>query len=543
MSRLHADHLEYAYSDQTQALRDLSLHVPDGEVTAVVGPNGCGKSTLLRSLVRLIRPQGGLVLLDGEAIHKLRTTEVATRIGLLSQAPSSPFGLTVEELVQRGRHPHRGPFSARSVDDRRAVESALELAGVAELRERFVDELSGGQRQRAWIALTLAQNTPILLLDEPTTFLDIAHRMEVLQLLRRLNRSQKRTIVIVLHDVNEAAEIADNVVAMRNGIIESVGPPDRVLRASVLSEVFGIECREVLHPQSRIPHAVPASAFHPRKLAATPGGHALELREISAGYDGRPVLDNVSLAIPRNQITAIVGPNACGKSTLLRILARLLEPWSGSAELLGRPLVSYGQRELARSCRMLEQEMDVPEDMPVEDLVATGRFPYQRWYRQWSKQDRAAVVRAMDAADISHLRARPIGTLSGGQRRRAWVAMALAQQTEALLLDEPTTFLDMAHQIEVLDLIWARNRLDGRTTVLVLHDLSQACRYADNIVVMNAGTIVTEGAPEEIVTPELVAEVFNVESSVLSDPHTGRLLILPHWGDMEQSRVHNGEAI
>jgi iron complex transport system ATP-binding protein len=255
--RLRAERLSLRYDDGPTVVEQLDLVVPDGRVTCIVGPNACGKSTLLRALARLLRPSAGTVTLDGTEIHRRPTKEVARRLGLLPQAPSAPEGLTVEDLVGRGRFPHQRLFQGWSEADEAAVETALTLTDTVVLRHRAVDELSGGQRQRVWIAMALAQQTPIMLLDEPTTYLDVAHQLEVLDLLRDLNATQGRTVVMVLHDLNEAARYSDHLVAMREGRIVAAGPPRTVVTPEVVGSVFGIDSRVIDDPVTGTPLVVP----------------------------------------------------------------------------------------------------------------------------------------------------------------------------------------------------------------------------------------------------------------------------------------------
>ena len=255
-SRLRAEHVRLAYDDHV-IVDSLSLSIPDGKVTVIVGPNACGKSTLLRALARLLRPTTGHVVLDGEQIHRLPTKEVARRLGLLPQTPIAPEGILVVDLVARGRTPHQKLFQQWSETDERAVRAALEATSSIELADRPVDELSGGQRQRVWIAMTLAQDTDLLLLDEPTTFLDIAHQIEVLDLCRQLNRIQGRTVVLVLHDLNLACRYSDHIVAMRDGVIVAAGPPAEVITAENVHDVFGLDCIVIDDPVSHTPLVVP----------------------------------------------------------------------------------------------------------------------------------------------------------------------------------------------------------------------------------------------------------------------------------------------
>ena len=313
MTRLFADTITLSYRSALAVVHDLTLSVPDGAMTAIIGQNGCGKSTLLRALARLITPRNGVVLLDGESFHRQTTKEVARQLGLLPQKPSAPEAITVEDLAHRGRYHHQSFFQPSSERDRVAVERALELASMTELRHRPVDELSGGQRQRAWIAMTLAQETPILLLDEPTTYLDIAHQQEVLALALRLNREEGRTVAMVLHDVNNAAQVSDHVVAMRDGRIVAEGSPGCVLPPAHLQQVFGVVCDVVTHPQSLTPISVPRGADTQCDdlLPKTVGG-ALRTERLSLGYGRSRVVEDVNLSLPQGQITAIVGPNASG---------------------------------------------------------------------------------------------------------------------------------------------------------------------------------------------------------------------------------------
>jgi iron complex transport system ATP-binding protein len=258
----------------------------------------------------------------------------------------------------------------------------------------------------------------------------------------------------------------------------------------------------------------------------------LTARALTLAYDDRTVVQELDLAVPDGRVTVIVGPNACGKSTTLRALGRLLKPAGGSVLLDGTELARIPTRTIAQSVGLLPQTPVAPEAITVSDLVARGRQPHQRWWQQWSEADERAVTDAMERTDITSLGDRPVDELSGGQRQRVWIAMALAQDTDLLLLDEPTTYLDIAHQVEVLDLVRrlaapAADGTRGRTVVTVLHDLNQAARYADHLVAMKAGRIVAEGRPEDVVTAELVREVFGLDAVVVPDPVTGSPLVVP----------------
>ncbi|MBF2005618.1 ABC transporter ATP-binding protein [Chlorogloeopsis fritschii PCC 9212] len=253
----------------------------------------------------------------------------------------------------------------------------------------------------------------------------------------------------------------------------------------------------------------------------------LSTKGLSLAYDGVPIIRDLNLAIPARQISALVGANGCGKSTLLRGLARLLKPCGGTVYLDGESIFKLSTKEVAQQLGILPQGPVAPEGLTVRDLVAQGRYPYQNWLQQWSAKDERIVQQALEITNMQSLAERELDTLSGGQRQRAWIAMALAQDTDILLLDEPTTFLDLAHQIEVLDLLYELHQHQGRTIVMVLHDLNHACRYADYLVAVKEGRIFTAGEPKQVMTEEMVLEVFGLECRVVNDPVVGTPMCVP----------------
>ncbi|MEU5688471.1 ABC transporter ATP-binding protein [Streptomyces venezuelae] len=252
----------------------------------------------------------------------------------------------------------------------------------------------------------------------------------------------------------------------------------------------------------------------------------LSARGVSVGYGSRTVIDDLDVSIPPGVITTIIGPNGCGKSTLLRTLTRLLKPASGSVVLDGQDIVKLKTRDVAKKLGLLPQTPVAPEGLTVADLVARGRHPHQSWLRQWSSDDAGVVERALAMTGVSDLADRPVDSLSGGQRQRVWISMTLAQGTDLLLLDEPTTYLDLAHAIDVLDLVDDLHE-SGRTVVMVLHDLNLATRYSDHLVVMKAGAILAQGHPREVITAELLQEAFGLRARVVDDPVGDRPLIVP----------------
>ncbi|MFI9204592.1 ABC transporter ATP-binding protein [Streptomyces sp. NPDC053048] len=266
-NQLAAHGLTLGYGN-TVIVDGVDLTLPGGAVTAVVGPNACGKSTLLRGLARLLAPAKGTVTLDGADIHRMSARALARRMGLLPQQAIAPEGITVEALVRLGRYPHQRMLTPWSAADQAAVEEALARTGTEALRDRAVDELSGGQRQRAWIALALAQDTPLLLLDEPTTFLDLRHQLDVLDLVEELNTEAGRTVVMVLHDLGQAARYAGHLVVMRDGRPAAAGPPAEVLTAELVEEVFRVRCRVVPDPETGTPLVVPRDRSRRRTAPA-----------------------------------------------------------------------------------------------------------------------------------------------------------------------------------------------------------------------------------------------------------------------------------
>lgn len=255
-ARLRGDSLTLGYGKKVVA-DNLTVAIPDGHFTAIIGPNGCGKSTLLRTLSRLMTPNQGHVYLDGEQIQRFNSKEVARRIGLLAQNATTPGDITVQELVSRGRYPHQPLFTRWRQEDDRAVQRAMQATGVADLAMQSVDTLSGGQRQRAWIAMVLAQETAIMLLDEPTTWLDISYQIDVLELLSELNREQGYTLAAVLHDLNQACRYATHLIALRDGKMVAQGAPKEIVTAELIEAVYGLRCMIIEDPVAHTPLVVP----------------------------------------------------------------------------------------------------------------------------------------------------------------------------------------------------------------------------------------------------------------------------------------------
>ncbi|WP_446664259.1 ABC transporter ATP-binding protein [Flexivirga sp. B27] len=269
------------------------------------------------------------------------------------------------------------------------------------------------------------------------------------------------------------------------------------------------------------------TTVHPRELTQSVPTGRLVADGITVGYGDEPVVHDVSLCVPDGKVTTIIGPNGCGKSTLLRTLSRLLSPSEGSVLLDGAPIGSRSAKQLARTLALLPQSPLAPEGLLVRDLVGRGRHPHQRWFQQWSHGDEEVVTEAMRWTGILDLADRPVDALSGGQRQRVWIAMTLAQDTDLVLLDEPTTYLDLAHQVDVLDLVCRLNRERGATVAMVLHDLNLAVRFSDHVVVMCGGHVVAQGDPAEIIDAVLLQRVFGLDADMVADPRTGIPMVVP----------------
>ncbi|MFZ3590049.1 ABC transporter ATP-binding protein [Bacillus sp. DJP31] len=255
---------------------------------------------------------------------------------------------------------------------------------------------------------------------------------------------------------------------------------------------------------------------------------AIRTESLTLSYGDNIIINELDLQIPKGEITVFIGGNGCGKSTLLRSLARLLKPQKGSILLEGNSIAKLPTKEVAKQLAILPQGPVAPEGLTVLQLVKQGRYPYQNWLKQWSEEDEKAVRTALESTRMTELAERPVDSLSGGQRQRAWIAMTLAQDTDIILLDEPTTYLDMTHQIEILDLLFELNEKGKRTVVMVLHDLNLACRYAHHIVAIKNQTIYAQGKPEDVISCELVRDVFDVICEVTQDPLFGTPLCIPH---------------
>ena len=271
----------------------------------------------------------------------------------------------------------------------------------------------------------------------------------------------------------------------------------------------------------------PPVSLSPSPPVTESPSHNLEAKNLTLAYDSAAIIRNLNLAIPAGKTTVLVGANGCGKSTLLRGLTRLLKPKLGQVYLDGKAIAKLKAKTVAKKMGMLPQSPVAPEGLTVKDLVAMGRYPYQSWLQQWSSDDEAQVAEALSITTMTELADRPLDSLSGGQRQRAWIAMVLAQDTDILLLDEPTTYLDLSHQVDLLDLLDELQSSKGKTIVMILHDLNLSCRYADYLVAVQQGKVYATGSPKQVMTEQIVRDVFNLECRIVPDPLSDTPMCIP----------------
>lgn len=523
-----AEGLTVSYAKNGDPIIDgIDLRIGEG-VTALIGPNGCGKSTLLRAMSRLMRPTHGSVVVDGQRLARMSPKAVARLIAVLSQHGTTISGLSVRDVVGKGRYPYQGLFQPHSRDDVQAVDDAIEQCGIHGLADLPMESLSGGQQQRAWIAMTLAQTTPIVFFDEPTSYLDIGGEQRVLDLVTAIAARGIR-VVVVLHDVDAALKIADTIVVMREGEIVVSGPSPDVLSPEVHSNVFGLDCQFINGTRRTVlvPHlggGVKETPDHDVRGLAPKGSAggatvAIHASALATGYPGTEVSRGLHVSIPKGAITGVIGPNGCGKSTLVRTLTGIMPPVAGSVHVCtGRgqaPLEQLTATQRGRLISVLSQKPEPLEGFNVEDVVVAGRHPHGKGLHRWRQEDHAAVREAMELCDVWALRHQPISQLSGGQRQRVWLARALAQNTDILVLDEPTTYLDRAHQVALMEAVAKRNAEAKTTVLMVLHDINLAARYCHHMLAMSGGEIVADGKPQDVLTAQRIGQLFDASVDVL----------------------------
>lgn len=495
-----------------------------GTISVLLGPNGCGKSTFLRALGKLSAPLSGEIVLDGKALHQYSARQFARRLASLSQSPASPEGMTVEELVAQGRYAHRRLWEGSTGADKVAVQEALLAANCQDFAAQQVRTLSGGQRRKAWIALCLAQGVDVLLLDEPTAFLDTFQRSQILSLIDDLAAAGK-TIVMVLHEPSEAMCVADRVLGMKGGRLIFDGDPAEMLSAANLQALYETAWsvatargsgEQVFVPVDRrggASQAVGSPAVADSGIESSAASRAIVcLNCVYGGYANRCVLENLSCEFQEGAVTAIIGPNASGKSTLLSTVCGLLAADKGDVLAAGTKIDPASPRATARALAILTQEAEAPAGLSVEDYILCGRYVRDDWFAEWSEAAQEGVELALRETDLVGLRHRQVSQLSGGQFQRVRLAAALAQDTSILLLDEPATGLDPAHQAEFLHLVRRLAREKGLTVILVLHELWQVAVCADRVVALREGRIVASGPAPSVLSEAFVSELYGIRA-------------------------------
>ena len=459
---LQADKLTLQYGQKIIADK-LNFKVDKSEIISIIGPNGSGKSTLLKSLGRLLKPTHGTVLLEGKDIQKMKPGDIARKMSILPQSSTAPMDMTVYDLVCYGRMPHQGLFSSPNKIDEEKIEEALTQTNTSHMRYRRLDTLSGGERQRAWLAMAIAQNPEILLLDEPTTYLDVKHQLDLMNLVYYW------CTVFPL-------------------FIEKGNAKEMILQADKLTLQYG------------------------QKIIA----------------------DKLNFKVDKSEIISIIGPNGSGKSTLLKSLGRLLKPTHGTVLLEGKDIQKMKPGDIARKMSILPQSSTAPMDMTVYDLVCYGRMPHQGLFSSPNKIDEEKIEEALTQTNTSHMRYRRLDTLSGGERQRAWLAMAIAQNPEILLLDEPTTYLDVKHQLDLMNLVYKLYETRKITVIMVLHDLNHAARYSHRLVAVKKGKIFAEGLVQDVFTEKILCDLYDVETSVMSLEQNGQKHLVCFPYDVKQ---------
>ncbi|WP_053228025.1 ABC transporter ATP-binding protein [Spirochaeta cellobiosiphila] len=496
---------------QKQIIKELNQRISSGEITCLIGPNGSGKSTLLRAIAKLLPMKQGYIYLNGKDISQYKPSEYARKLGFLPQISSQQIQTTVKELVKRGRYPYMGIFQNLQDSDEVAINKALSIAGLMELADKPIDELSGGQRQRAWIAMALAQDTEILLLDEPTTYLDINHRHEILQLIDDLCHIENKTVIVVLHDLNEASLLAHNVIAMANGDVMAFGKGNDIFNSSLMSRLYSTACEEYkTNAPNNLPIILPINNQTIQKSTDDSFPSSLTFNNVKLGYGDQTIINELNLEIKQGTITVILGPNGCGKSTLLKGLIADLHPQSGEILLNNIDTRTLNAHKRAAKIAMLYQQEDLPEYCSVIEYVQLGRYRHNHWYDQWNRTDRALIDEALSTVNMLEYKKTDIHSLSGGQQQRVRFARLLVQQSDMIVLDEPTSFLDLKSQVDVLECVKKLNKTFGTTVIMVLHDPWQACRYADEVILMNNGSVTNYGKVKSVLSPKALTDLYNV---------------------------------
>lgn len=520
---IQLNELKLSYGDNA-ILKGLTHRFPPNSISCILGKNGCGKSTLLKTISKFLYPSYGNVLLSGQDINTMNSKQIALKLGFLTQSSDDHKGLTVYQLVKRGRYPHNGLLQVESTNDEKIINEALALTELNDISHKDLDEISGGQKQRAWIAMILAQDTDILLLDEPTTFLDIHHRQEIIKLINKLKNDYNKTIVAVVHDLYESQKISDYIIGIKDGIILQEGLSKDILNKKFIENLYDVKCDE--YKFNNESYFLPSKEYNVNEVY-TNNDHTYLVSNLYISYGDYPVLKDLDLTLKRRKIHCIMGINGSGKSTLIKAIVGEQKLNSGTINLYNKDISSYKVKELSKKISYLSQEETLPSGFTVEEYVNLGRFPYTKWYKQWTRKDREIVYESLKAVGAEDLMKCNLLNLSGGQQQRVRIARLLAQKSEVLVLDEPCSFLDIKGQKEVLDCIEKIAKNENKTIIMILHDPWQAALYGQELHIIKDMQVIFSGNQTDFINPVNLQELYNVDW--VEAKGIKRSVLFPNW--------------
>lgn len=490
-------------------IKGITHNFPRQSISCIIGQNGCGKSTFLKTLSKMLNNYNGSIYISSKDINKMSSKDIALKLGFLTQSSEAHKGLTVYDLVSRGRYPHKGILQINSPKDKEIIENAIKLTELKDIKHKNLDEISGGQKQRAWIAMIVAQDTDILLLDEPTTYLDIHHREEVIRLIKKLKDSYNKTIVAVLHDIYESQLLSDYIIGIKEGVIIRDGKSIDVINKEFLEELYEVQCDEYkLEDKS---YFLPNVELINSKNNNTNSSDIYRISNLNLSYGKHNVLKNINLNFKKGLIHSVMGINGSGKSSLIKAMVRDNKLVNGELILSNKNLETYSNKELSLQVAYLPQEEELPNGFTVEEYVNLGRFSYNRWYKQWTKDDKRVVFESLKKVGAEKYIDSNLMNLSGGQQQRVRIARLLAQNSDTLFLDEPCSFLDIKGQKEVLDCIRDISINEKKTVIMILHDPWQATLYGDELHIIDNNRVKFSGKKEEFINYKNLKDLYKLE--------------------------------
>lgn len=487
-------------------IKGITHNFKKNSITCIIGQNGCGKSTFLKTLSKMLNINSGSIDISGRDINSMNSKEIALKLGFLTQSSETHKGLTVYDLISRGRYPHKGILQINSIKDEKIIENAIKLTELEHIKNKNLDDISGGQKQRAWIGMILAQDTDILLLDEPTTYLDIHHREEIINLIIKLRNTYDKTIITVLHDIYEAQILADYIIGIKDGKIFNKGMATELINKDFLENLFEVDCDEYKFENRN--YYLPS--IQRTQLKKINKNYIYEISKLNVSYEKYNVLKDINLTFDEGLIHCIMGINGSGKSTLIKAMVQENTTISGSLSLLNKKLNSYSNKELSNLIAYLPQEEDFPKGFTVEEYVNLGRFSYNNWYSQWTRNDKKIVFESLEKVGAEKYIKNTLVNLSGGQKQRVRIARLLAQKSDILFLDEPCSFLDIKGQKEVLDCIRQISINEKKTIIMILHDPWQATLYGNKLHIIDENIVKYSGDLEGFINEENLNELYKI---------------------------------